>query len=285
MAEPHSWHALGVSYDPTIYRGAAAHYVVGRPPYSDQLERVLSDTLGLDGTGRLLDVGCGPGVLALRLAPLFREVVAVDPDIDMLEEAKRRVTVMSGRNFTWVQGLAEELPALAPGPYRLVTFGQSFHRTDELAVSEAVFDMLEPGGTLALIVHTVDGRTSPPAPTEPPIPHEEIEAIITRFLGPRRRSGQGFAAVRTHRFEDILAQTRFSQPTTVFARGKTDLLRDVESVLSGYLSMTFAAPHLFGDRLADFEGEVRALLRSRSISGWFWDWPGDTEIVLARRSD
>jgi SAM-dependent methyltransferase len=274
-----------VSYDPTIYSGAAAHYVVGRPPYSDQLERVLIDALGLDGTGRLLDVGCGPGVLALRFARLFDEVVGVDPDAAMLEEAKRRVSVGSRKKFCWVQALAEELPGVAPGPYRLVTFGQSFHRTDELVVAEAVFDMLEPGGALALIVHTVDGRVAPPAPTEPSIPHDEIEAIITRYLGPRRRSGQGFASVRGHRFEDILVQTRFGQATTLFAPGKPDLIRDVESVLSGYLSMTFAAPHLFGVRLREFEDEIRALLASRSASGQFWDWPGDTEIVLARRSE
>ena len=147
-----------MSYDPTIYSGAATHYVVGRPHYSDQLESVLTDMLALDGTGRLLDVGCGPGVLALRLAHLFHEIVAVDPDADMLAEAKRRVAATSGERFTWVQGLAEELPSLAPGPYRLVTFGQSFHRTNELDVAEVVFEMLEPGGTMALIVHTVEGR-------------------------------------------------------------------------------------------------------------------------------
>ena len=33
-------------------------------------------------------------------------------------------------HIPWVQGLAEDLPAVAPGPYKLVTFGQSFHRTE-----------------------------------------------------------------------------------------------------------------------------------------------------------
>jgi hypothetical protein len=28
---------------------------------------------------------------------------------------------------------------------------------------------------------------------------------------------------------------------------------------------------------------VRALLADRSADGIFWDWPGDTEIVLARK--
>jgi hypothetical protein len=28
---------------------------------------------------------------------------------------------------------------------------------------------------------------------------------------------------------------------------------------------------------------VRALLASRSAEGIFWDWPGDTEVMLARK--
>ena len=60
-------------------------------------------------------------------------------------------------------------------------------------------------------------------------------------------------------------------------------LRDSESVLSGYLSLSSSAPHLFGNRLDDFAGEVRALLANRSAEGTFWDWPGDTEIVMARK--
>jgi hypothetical protein len=49
------------------------------------------------------------------------------------------------------------------------------------------------------------------------------------------------------------------------------------------LSLSSSAPHLFGDRLDDFTAEVRALLANRSAEGIFWDWPGDTEVVLARR--
>ena len=55
------------------------------------------------------------------------------------------------------------------------------------------------------------------------------------------------------------------------------------NVLSGYFSLSSAAPHLFGDRLDDFAGEVRALLADRSAEGLFWDWPGDTEVVMARK--
>ena len=67
-------------YDPTIYLGSAAHYRYGRPAYSPELEAVLTQETGLDGNGRLLDVGCGPGVLTIRLAHLFTQAVGLDPD-------------------------------------------------------------------------------------------------------------------------------------------------------------------------------------------------------------
>ena len=275
---------MPVSYDPAIYQGAAAHYRPGRPAYSPQLEAVLADALALDGAGRLLDAGCGPGTLTVRLAHLFEEVVGLDPDPGMLAEARRAARERGVTNIHWVQALAEDLPEAAPGPYRLVTFGQSFHWTDEARVAEAVYDMLEPGGALALIVHTVEGRPAPPSPGAPPIPHAEITALVARYLGSSRRAGAGVAPVRTHRFEDVLARTRFGTPRTIFAPGIPDLLRDGESVLSGYLSMSSSAPHLFGDRVEDFARDVRQLLASRSPEGVFWDWPGDTEVILARRS-
>ncbi len=270
-------------YDPTIYLGAAAHYRSGRPAYSPELEAVLTRELGLDGSGRLLDAGCGPGVLTIRLAHLFGAVVGLDPDAGMLAEGARAADERGITNIRWVRGLAEDLPAVAPGPYRLVTFGQSFHWTDEQRVAETVYDLLEPGGALALIVHTVAGRPRPPDPGVPAIPHDEIRALVAKYLGSNRRAGQGISPQRSHRFEDVLIRTRFGAPQQLFVPGLPDLLRDSESVLSGYLSLASSAPHLYGDRLDDFAGEVRALLANRSATGMFWDWPGDTEVVLARK--
>lgn len=270
-------------YDPTIYSGAAIHYRPGRPAYSSQLETVLLEELGLDGSGRLLDGGCGPGILTVRLAPLFEETIGLDPDPDMLAEGKRAADELGLGHIRWVQARAEDLPGAAPGPFRLVTFGQSFHWTDEERVAEAIYEMLEPGGALALIVHTVAGRPRPPSPGPPPIPHDEIKQLVAKYLGSTPRAGQRYAAPRDWRFEDVLVRTRFGNPQSIFAPGIPDLVRSSESVLSGYFSMATSAPHLFGDRDDAFAAEVRELLRERSPEGIFWDWPGDTEIVLARK--
>src|SRR5262249_62066581 len=126
--------------------GAAVHYRRGRPPYSPQLEAALTDELRLDGSGRLLDAGCGPGILTVRLAHLFEEAVGLDPDDDMLSEARRAAEERGITNIRLVRARAHDLPGVARGPFRLVTFGQSFHWTDEARVAEAVYDVLEPGG-------------------------------------------------------------------------------------------------------------------------------------------
>ena len=172
---------------------------------------------------------------------------------------------------------------MAPGPYRLVTFGQSFYWTDEVPVAEAVYDMVEPGGAPVIVGHQAAGRAVPPSPGSPRIPHDEIQELVRTYLGPTRRAAQSTAPVQALSLQDALARTRFGAPRVIFAPGIPDLLRDIESVVSGYFSMSYAAPHLFGDRVEEFADEVRELLRERSPEGVFWDWPGDTEVMLARK--
>ena len=59
----------------------------------------------LDGSGRLLDLGCGPGTLTLPLAPHFAEVAAIDPDEGMIAEARKA----GAANVDWRIGRAADL--------------------------------------------------------------------------------------------------------------------------------------------------------------------------------
>ena len=74
-------------------------------------------------------------------------------------------------NIRWVRALAEQIGSLDLGTFRLVTFGQSFHWTDEATVAEIVYDLLEPGGALALVVHTVENRPAPSKHTPAQAPY------------------------------------------------------------------------------------------------------------------
>lgn len=273
-----------MDYDPTQYRGSAPHYLAGRPPYSAELETALARELGLDGTGHLLDVGCGPGVLAVRLATLVACVTALDPDADMLQHARRHATACGVHRIDFARACAEDIPDLGLPPMRVVTFGQSFHRTDRVPVAEAVYDLLEPGGAIVLVVHDPDAGTPPAGTGDPPIPDADVQRLLNRYLGEERQSGRGPASrFSTERLERTLERTRFGRPTTIYAPGQRDITRDIGGVVAGYLSMSYAAPHLFGDRLDPFIADLSDLLGASTRTGRFWDWPGNTAAIIARK--
>jgi SAM-dependent methyltransferase len=100
-----------VPYDPTLYLGSAAHYRYCRPAYSPELEAVLTQEAGLDGNGRLLDAGCGPGVLTVRLAHLFGQAVGLDPDAGMLA---RRVAAPPRKKQSGTSGGSRAWPRTCP---------------------------------------------------------------------------------------------------------------------------------------------------------------------------
>jgi SAM-dependent methyltransferase len=273
-----------VEYDPTQFSGTARYYRQGRPPYSAQLGEVLTRELGLDGTGQLLDVGSGPGTVGLQLVPLFEHVTLLEPDADMLAEAQAHAAEERLTTVDFLRATAEDLPILDLPKLRTVTFGQSFHRTDRVRVAEAVYDALEPGGAVVLISHDPTRPAAQELPGTPPIPHDDVDRLIRAYLGPQRRSGaRPAASYQAERFDQTLVRTRFGRPRIIYAPGRPDIVRDVDGVIAAYLSMSYAAPHLFGSRLADFISQLRTLLEHQSPRGRFWDWPGDTEILIAER--
>lgn len=257
------------------YATAAAHYLRGRPPYSARLRAVMADELGLDSTGTLIDVGCGPGILAVELAPLFDAVVGIDPEPAMLDEARRHASA-HGVEATWIEARAEDLATLGLPAARVVTFGQSIHWTDRQPVLEAVHELLVPGGAVALIAPSIEHGAPPADAPAPPIPHEQIEALIHRYIGWSRSPWEDT-------YEASLEQSPFGTSHVTYAPGRPDIVRSVDEVVSNYLSMSFAAPDRFGDRFDDFVTDLRALLIEVSPAGTFHDWPGDTAIIWAAK--
>ena len=274
------------AFDPQAFEGTAEYYEIGRSPYSEYLADTMASELSLDGTGQMLDVGCGPGVLVLPLARLFDHVTGLDPERGMLQAAQRRCQQAGVTNVRWVQGVADDIATLNLGSWRVVTFGQSFHRVRRLEVAEAVYDQLVSGGSLVLISHNADdGRPRPANPGYPEIPHAAVRKLVLNYLGDSTRHylatwNEGQPA----RFEHTLSQTRFGGSRTIYAPGRSDLVRDIDSVVANCFSLSYAAPRWFGDRRVDFEADLRHLLLEHSPNGLFWDWPGDTELVIATKT-
>ena len=271
----------GWQWDETLYRGSAPHYVRGRPPYAPGLADRLAAVLALDGRGRLLDVGCGPGVVTLLLAPLFAEVVGVDPDAAMLAEAEHRAAAAGIGNARWVRARGEDLPA-GLGTFRVATFAQSFHWMDRARVAATVFAMLEPGGAFVHVSDVKEARAEPgdglPYPSPP---YEAIGELVRRYLGPARRAGQGVLQHGTPDGEAVvLRRAGFEGPEHLRVRATGALVRTAADVIAWVYSQSSSAPHLFGDRGDAFEADLRRLLRDASPSGLFAERPPDTEVFV-----
>jgi SAM-dependent methyltransferase len=263
--EPSGW-----TWDSSLYAGSARYYSVGRVPYPAAVAEALAVALELDGSGRLLDVGCGPGSLTLLLAPYFTEAVGVDADADMLTEAARLAERQKIRNVSWRHLRAEELPADLT-PVRVVTFAQSFHWMDRRLVAATARSMLVADGAVVHVHATthegVDADIDLPHPRPP---REAVTRLVERYLGSARRAGRGTLPSGTRGGdEDVVYRgAGLSGPQRLEVAGRT-VDRPTEEVAASVYSLSSAAPHLFGDRLHEFDAELRGLLSAASDDGWF----------------
>jgi SAM-dependent methyltransferase len=255
-------------WDETLFGGSAEYYAVGRMPYPQALADAVRDELSLDGTGRLLDVGCGPGSLTRLLAPLFAEAVGVDADADMVRVAARDAP----QNARFVHLRAEELPAEL-GTFRVVTLAQSFHWFQTEDVGRALCSMLEDDGALVYVgatTHEGDGN----------VPRDEIATLVERWLGPEKRAGRGFRHWHPDDPREVLARAGLRNRRDVEVARDETIPRSEDDVVASVFSQSFSAPHLFGDRVREFEAELRALLRGR---GPFFERPRSITLTIWNR--
>jgi SAM-dependent methyltransferase len=229
----------------------------------------LASALQLDGSGRLIDVGCGPGSLTLLLAPHFAQAIGVDADADMLAEGARSAAERQLHNVRWRQLRGEDLPADLP-PAHLVTFAQSLHWMDRPRVVAAARSLLVPGGAVVHVhANTHEGVETDERLPYPEPPRQALAALVVRYLGPHRRAGQGVLTAGTPDREEVIYRAAgFAGPERIEVAGRV-VERTADEVAASVYSLSSAAPHLFGDRLGEFDAELRQLLADAAADGRF----------------
>jgi SAM-dependent methyltransferase len=257
----------------TPFTGTAAYYARYRPAYPPALFARLRRQFELDGTGRLLDLGCGPGMLALPLAPDFAEVVGMDPEPEMLAEANALAAERGVTNARWMPGGSDDLRRLRAdlGAFRLAVMGRSFHWMDREATLLALWDLLLPGGGIAVIG---DGGTG--APRRPW--HDTVDAVIQRWVGEVRTGRPSADGASPARHEVVIARSPFQRVETITI--DVDRAWDLDGVVGHLLSTSFASPLALGDKRAPFARDLRAALRELESTGRFME-TARVEAILA----
>jgi len=131
-----------------------------RPPYPAEFFRAVADKLKLSKQHALIDLGTGPGLLALGFAPYVGSLTGVDPEPAMLAAA-RAAAEREGRALTLIEGRAEDLLE-GVGRFDLVTIGRALHWMDKSALAALFEHVVAPQGTIAVCASfsARDGRNT-----------------------------------------------------------------------------------------------------------------------------
>lgn len=244
----------------------AARYYHFRAPYAPEALEYIQATLQLDRTSRALDLGCGPGTVAIPLSRMVGDVLAVDPSAEMIAQGRSRRC----DNITWLCARAEDI-AEGLGPFTVATIGQAFHWMDRDLVLRKLERMLDQEcGALVLMN---PGKRRPQESWETP-----VEQLVTRYLGIRSRPAQMHAEPE---HEPALLRSRaFSQFTT--REFSLEIERDIASIIGHVYSISTSPRSAFGERAAQFERELTELLLARNSAGVFRERV-ETEVLIARR--
>jgi SAM-dependent methyltransferase len=137
-----------IPFEKHRFRSAAEHYRKGRPAYALGLFDRVAERVGLAQSHAVLDLGCGPGQLALGFARFAGSVTAIDPEPEMLRIASADAAE-AGFKIRFIEGSSYDIgPAL--GRFRLTAIGRAFHWMDRADTLQRLDGMIETDGALAL---------------------------------------------------------------------------------------------------------------------------------------
>lgn len=232
------------------FSGTAGSYADFRPQYPQSLfDGVLSRT-PKSGEPRLLDLGCGPGRVALAIAAHFHETWAVDPELEMLDEGRRRTPTHLKNRVRWIHSLAEDLVA-DESSFDLVTIGEAFHRMDQRTVAQQVLHWLAPGGIIALLWYEHIWHGQEPW-------KRRLTEVLSRYkkASSGKTGGANMEVFMT--FEEVLEATGFLDvQRSQYSENRTWNIGQ----LTGYLSsVSVCSPVVLGERREDFEADVEKAL-------------------------
>jgi SAM-dependent methyltransferase len=129
---------------------------------NEESVKLLIDLAGVGPEDSVLDVACGPGLVACALAEVARHVTGIDLTPAMIEQAQAKQRACGRTNLTWLVGDAVPLP-FPDAQFSLVVTRYSFHHfLEPSAVLAEMARVCAPGGRVAVI----DVVTSSPEQAE-----------------------------------------------------------------------------------------------------------------------
>lgn len=185
----------------------ARHYARYRRGYPEEVVDAIAERLGLGHEDTVVDLGCGTGLLTAPLASRAGLVMGVDPEPDMLAEARLGLESALSARVVWVLGSDTDLDALARllGARALgaVAVGQALHFMDHERLFSRARGMLRPGGGLAVVSNGV------PLWQQDSDWSRAVKGVLDRWFQVESTSTCGTAAADHARYAGALRQAGY----------------------------------------------------------------------------
>ena len=234
-----------------------------RPPYPPSFFREVAQRLALWKQHALIDLGTGPGLLALGFAPYVGRIVGVDPEPAMLAAAKKAAEHAS-QAFTLIAGKAEDLPDDI-GRFDVVTIGRALHWMDREATLARLERLVAPEGMILVCASfsATDGRN----------PWLDDYNGARRAWSKESLWSESSSGGRTHRdLAGFFAGTRFHAADVI--RVETSHEVSARDMARRVLTFSSSSPDVLGDKAEAMLRDVEQRLLPLSRDGYL------TEVVV-----
>ena len=115
-----------------------------------EIHRLLIETADIGPVDEVLDVACGPGLVACEVAKVARHITGVDLTRAMIEQAEARQKSLGLDNLTWAVGDAQPLAVPDAVFSRVITRYTFHHFTDPAGVFAEMLRVCRPGGRVTV---------------------------------------------------------------------------------------------------------------------------------------
>ncbi|MFB6354505.1 MAG: class I SAM-dependent methyltransferase [Halobacteriales archaeon] len=240
------------SEDP--FEGTEAYYAEHRPGYGEEAIRYLRERFGLDGDSRVLDLGCGPGTIAIPLAAHVGEVVGMDPSEAMLDQARERASAAGRQHIEWVLGSDADLDA-GLGTFRLTTIGRAFHRLDQQRSLDRLQELTGPDGGVALLGDpewVIRGRRAW---------QTAVYEVVSRYVAdvPERTGPIEY----DEPYDETLAAAGYADVEVATFEFEREW--SIDDIVGYVRSLSYCSPRQLGADRPAFEAEVRDRLNDHGV--------------------
>jgi len=236
-------------------------YARYREPYPPAFFKNVAEQIALRGDESLLDIGCGPGLLAIGFVPFVGRCTGLDPEPGMIAAAKA-AAAEAGVALSLIHGRIEEFAATQT--YDVITIGRALHclkRSPTLMVLERI---LAPDSGRILICRA-----------------SSIETPETAWVKTYQKVRRGWGSESDEKHCGIDGKEWFAE-SCFRALGETSVTErrqvTVTDLIGRALSRSNTSPEVLGQAQTRFKAEIAAALEPFVRDGVL------TEQIVARAS-